>query len=437
MEDDLVLASFTATTSQPRELNREADEKLKEARMRRMEADDEQMSGDDPGTVTPSNGNQDSPNKGKRSEKIEHNALKKRRKRYILRDEDPGPGLLAAREIIPMALCNERGDLEVFARGITMSWEERGQLVHHRGNARITIMRPGAWPQPKTPSRGRTRQAREWLFKNEGQMRRPKEETENFDEPVTQPHSHTNIMRRKDGDGRIAPEEECEGREEGRDREEMTRGVLEAVVENLVDDPLDGPYETRTYEITEHEDRHVMATHLPHDNKVAKEMEDRERTSREKEELDEAVNKQVGSADQIPFKGSDPPPSKGRTGETLEYQKIEIQRNSRSTPNKLMMDEVGNKQKDLERVRETLERRKTTRRQQKTHLKDSSPSFLQSQFPTNNLQNATCSPKMNQHSNPAQAPQNLWLFAAICATAPAISRAPQPVFQIRPVSGMF
>ena len=41
MEDDLVLASFTATTSQPRELNREADEKLKEARMRRMEADDE------------------------------------------------------------------------------------------------------------------------------------------------------------------------------------------------------------------------------------------------------------------------------------------------------------------------------------------------------------------------------------------------------------
>ena len=209
-------------------------------------------------------------------------------------------------------------------------------------------MRPDAWPQPKTPSRERTRQAREWLFKNEGQMRKPKEETKNCDKPVTQPHSHTNVTRRKDDDGRIDPEEECEGREEGGDREEMTRGVLEAVVENLVDDPLDGPYETRTYEITEHEDGHVTATRLPHDNKVAKEIEDRERMSREKGKLDEAVNKQVGSADQITLKGSDPPPSEGRTGETLEYQKIEIQQNSWSTPNKLMMDEVGNKWKDLE-----------------------------------------------------------------------------------------
>ena len=88
------------------------------------------MSRDNPGTVTPSNGNQDSLNKGKRSERIENNALKKRWKRYMLRNEDPGPGLLAAREIIPMALCNESGDLEVFARGITMSWEKR-QPVHH------------------------------------------------------------------------------------------------------------------------------------------------------------------------------------------------------------------------------------------------------------------------------------------------------------------
>ena len=181
------------------------------------------------------------------------------------------------------------------------------------------------------------------------------------------------------------------------DREEMTRGVLEAVVENLVDNPLDGPYETRTYEVTEHKDRHVtehkdghvMATRLPHDNKVAKELEDRERKSREKGELDEGVNKQVRSADQITLKGSDPQPSEGWTGETLEYQKVEIQRNSWSTPNKLMMDEVGNEQKDLERVRETLERRRTTKRRQKTHLKDSSPPVLQSQFPTNNLRNTT------------------------------------------------
>ena len=79
------------------------------------------MSSNDPGTVAPSNGNQESLNKGKKSERIENNVLKKRQKRYLLTSNDPSPSLLVAQELAPVALCNKSGDLEVLTRGVTMS----------------------------------------------------------------------------------------------------------------------------------------------------------------------------------------------------------------------------------------------------------------------------------------------------------------------------
>ena len=41
MKNSLVLASFMVKTSQPKELNREADKRVKEVKMKKLEADDE------------------------------------------------------------------------------------------------------------------------------------------------------------------------------------------------------------------------------------------------------------------------------------------------------------------------------------------------------------------------------------------------------------
>ena len=155
-------------------------------------------------------------------------------------------------------------------------------------------------------------------------MRPPKEEIENFHEPVTAPHSHTNNLKDRKEEGGTAPEERVERRGGENEREEMTRGVLEAVIEDLADDPLDGSYETRTYKITEHEDGQVTATCIPHGDAVAKELEGRGKESKEKKESGEEVIKQVRSARPITKKGSDPPPSDRWLGKRAKTRKLKF-----------------------------------------------------------------------------------------------------------------
>ena len=56
---------------------------------------------------------------------------------------------MAARELVPVVHYEGNEDLEVFARGVTMSWKEDGDPIHYRGNARIQMMKATHSPNPR------------------------------------------------------------------------------------------------------------------------------------------------------------------------------------------------------------------------------------------------------------------------------------------------
>ena len=175
-----------------------------------------------------------------------------------------------------------------------------------------------------------------------------------------------------------------------------------------------------------------MATHIPHEDAVAKELEGRREESKEKEESDDDIINQIRSAQPITVKGNDPPPSDGQLGKRAETRKLKFQQIFPRTLNKIETPGWDSPQKNLEGTKETLEGEKPIKKQRTAHQKDSSPSIPQPQIPKNNESKPTCIPEMNQQANIPSAPQNIQSFAAVCGPMPAIHQTQQPVYRIRP-----
>jgi hypothetical protein len=61
---------------------------------------------------------------------------------------------------MPIAKYDDAEDLEFYAQGVTMTWDE-DKPVYYRGNALIRISKRDAKPTPKPPSRKRVQFMRE------------------------------------------------------------------------------------------------------------------------------------------------------------------------------------------------------------------------------------------------------------------------------------
>ena len=58
---------------------------------------------------------------------------------YLRPFEKPGEGLLAIREITPIAQYNHTDNLEFYGRRVTLAWDKGGKPMYYQGNALIRI----------------------------------------------------------------------------------------------------------------------------------------------------------------------------------------------------------------------------------------------------------------------------------------------------------
>jgi hypothetical protein len=84
---------------------------------------------------------------------------------------NPGKGLLAARHLFPIARYDDEEDLEFFAMGLGIVWEdEEGNPTYHEGEGLIRVSRRNPKPMSQPPSKRRLNTMRKYLRSTQGQV---------------------------------------------------------------------------------------------------------------------------------------------------------------------------------------------------------------------------------------------------------------------------
>ena len=211
----------------------------------------------------------------------------------------PGKGLLAAQELMPIARYDTQEDIDFYGKGVTIVWNnEAGEPTYHRGDALIRISQRDTRPGPKPPSRRRLNFMRERLFAKKTLESAPVKDDQHADSP-------------KITDRRTPPMEES--KERGKSREnngeedaeavEMSRAEIEAVIEDLMNEPLEIRFEKRTYCLEKQVNGRIEVTRIPPDHEVAREAE-----LKMEEEISEwkVARDEKASLEALTKKGSDP-----------------------------------------------------------------------------------------------------------------------------------
>src|SRR6201992_1266117 len=247
----------------------------------------------------------------------------------------PSNALLAIRELVPIVRYdNENNDFEFYARGVTLATDEGSGKASYRGNALIRISGRDQRPGPRLPSRRRTEFYRQHLFRTNANQVQPQDEKSwNLPEMYHKRTKPDNLE-----DDRVHHRKEVIG-DNG---VEMTKDEIEAMMDELMSNPVEGIHTERTYEIKKNQDGAVKVTRLPPENLTLEGIGGRTKEKEVSKRIDEEIEKRTLCLNWITRFGSDPPTS-DRQSMGADERKKSKSRKSRpnwSKPSKVVGHEV-------------------------------------------------------------------------------------------------
>ena len=342
---------------------------------------------------------------------------------YLPVSDNPGNGLLAARQIIPLARYDDQEDVSFYARGVTLSWTEGQDDVHFQGNALIRVTQRDARPQVKPPSRRRTLEFRKKLFRLESFSKETVQkditnEPGRAAEPNLFAESSQNPRGNDQSQAAVKPNEGTE--------EELARIEVGAVMDDLTTNPIDEIKGMRTYQILRHSNGIVTVERLPHDHPLARRFESEMELGEFSKEAE--IKFEDTDAERLTEKGSDPPPSDDRLDEVRESSEKPQVENAcepmNKTPGlgpeplKLSGKEPENKSSEREHEGEIKE-------QEEAYLREDSPLTPLNSSPDNPTpQSPNCSPPMSNKPPNIPPPRQLRSLATACETGSNQSNNP-------------
>ena len=164
--------------------------------------------------------------------------------KFLPAPDIPSNGLLAARQLVPIAQYGETEEYEFYAKGVTLVLDDEDENPkYYRGNALVRISNEGI-QEARPPARARVNRMREKLFRM-GRYAVPKVGT-NEEQPNKDPEGSLQMDTLA---GTL----------------EMTGSELTAVLEDLMDNPIEQIKEKRTYEIFKNPNGLVLVTRVPFD----------------------------------------------------------------------------------------------------------------------------------------------------------------------------
>ena len=323
--------------------------------------------------------------------------------RFIPIPEKPSNGILAARQLIPMAQYDEEDDVEFLARGVTISWNENNNFVNFRGNALIRATRQDELIKWKAPSRSRVRLARERLFRTGPFAKRVSE--------IVRPNYPISFV------GKVGADDASKSKPSERfhqipNENEMDPGVeipseeLEAVITELMVDPIDIIGEKRAYEIWKHSSGEVEVTRLPDIEIAARGIE--LGMYKVKNDTTNRKNLRNRSMEGITGSGNDPHPSDHETSKVEETINSEIgeSENSAEAYQGIQLEEYQEgESENPENIDRKRKEREDIKEDESSHLEESLPSFPSTFPPTiSPLLSPSCNLQMSQQYQPPRQP---------------------------------
>ena len=195
-----------------------------------------------------------------------------RHTRYLPEPLEPTNGLLAVRHLIPYAQYDRDNDMTFYARGATLVIdEEDGEPAYYRGNAVIRITDRDGRPGPKPPSRRKVNMVRNQLFRTH-EFAKPPELSEEHDipasieEPPQAQNSKDASPDRADQHGDMTNTDSLRGT--------MTQNELEAIMQEIMTEPIEEIGERRAYKIEQQADGSIIVTRQSFDPEVWKQEND-------------------------------------------------------------------------------------------------------------------------------------------------------------------
>ena len=172
-------------------------------------------------------------------------------------NRNPSTGVLAAKEVMPVAWFADLQGYEFYARGVTLVIDDKnGIATQFQGNARIRLTGPGKSPYVKPPSRARVRWIRRGLFRTNQQVRRNQDDCYAPEQQETKPaEEDSQSPHPQKGKGPGLALHELNG-------EELTPEEIGAVVSDLKKLPIRRPGRHRIYQIQKDKDGRVIVERM-------------------------------------------------------------------------------------------------------------------------------------------------------------------------------
>jgi hypothetical protein len=215
-------------------------------------------------------------------------------------------GMLAARELFPVATYDDEYNHEFYGRGVTLVTETAdGEPAYHRGDALIQMTQRDPQPGPPCPSRGRVNHMRKRLFRlNEYARPHPNDTEDNVPNKQEPPAPAEDTAEPRAPHGASPP-----ATSESETRNQISKAELEAVIEDLMEDPIEVLKEIRVYQIERNADGLIAVTRVD----VDPEQMERKPNKPSGADVSEEPSKEQKAEDEyqnpLTRLGSDPQPS--------------------------------------------------------------------------------------------------------------------------------
>ena len=319
--------------------------------------------------------------------------------------ENPSPGLLAARKIVPILEYEPKeDDYEFYAEGVTLVLDEDEQrTTYYRGNALIRLSGRNWQGIPKPPSRGRTEFMRRRLFRMDQNKDQKKNEEQQdlHDEEPGPSRSKENRDRETARPCGIAIREDGE-------RIEMAKEELEAMMKELMENPLEEEDEQRAYRIQKTQNGVIEVARITTDHPAMKCLslrKDEGRVSKGKRKEDDGrtsdrePTSQLGSDPQAPDRDLE------KIGQNPETEIPEIWYTPLSELTELVPTDTAEEIETLDAGKRDFASPGTIKTNESAHQEDSSPPPISTpQNLNSNLETSEtlpCSQPMTQKPPPS------------------------------------